>query len=398
LMAERLSQASTASSDDASRLPLLPNRQPGYHPPAHPQSPPISKNPHISPSEHNNSNSSSIGASPRSSIVLVRADGTGVCMDGSAHSWKQVYPPQLWCVACGCLLCCGPLYCLRHPQRHCRKCGIVIKHPILLNHKRKSCDGVSLAFYLMWSLGDLFNLAGALMEGLILTAILLPLYYILTDCVVLLQFYIYRNNHVCSCAVSTHAADEESALITANACSVDDNNDLHHRCDDSSCPCQIHHNHESHSHGDQTTISSRSTRYILLCLVAALLLATFAAHYYHVNKHWFDHIDKRRAAAQLLGYLSAAVYLGAYIPQLIRNYRTKSTEGLSLLMFILVIVANVTYCLSILTFHKPSREYIEKYASWLLGASGTIWLELGVLYQFHLYRRNHNSDIQSTDN
>ncbi|KAJ2515101.1 putative vacuolar membrane transporter for cationic amino acids, partial [Coemansia sp. RSA 2049] len=35
-------------------------------------------------------------------------------------------------------------------------CWIVVLAPqIHLNHKRKSCDGVSLAFYLMWSLGDL---------------------------------------------------------------------------------------------------------------------------------------------------------------------------------------------------------------------------------------------------
>ncbi|KAJ1786033.1 hypothetical protein LPJ59_006013, partial [Coemansia sp. RSA 2399] len=78
-------------------------------------------------------------------------------------------------------------------------CWIVVLAPqIYLNYKRKSCDGVSLAFYLMWSLGDVFNLAGATMEGLIFTAILLPLYYIFTDCIVLWQFYIYRNNHVCA--------------------------------------------------------------------------------------------------------------------------------------------------------------------------------------------------------
>ncbi|KAJ1648263.1 hypothetical protein LPJ64_000419 [Coemansia asiatica] len=275
-------------------------------------------------------------------------------------------------------------------------CWIVVLFPqIMLNHKRKSCDGVSLAFYLMWSLGDLFNLAGALMEGLILTAILLPLYYILTDCVVLLQFYIYRNNHVCSCDVSSHVsshvADEESALVAAHhpqnhACSVEDEE---HRCDDTSCQCQLHNCHQVRS--DQPA-NGRSTRYTLVFMALVLVIATFVVHYYHANRDWFDHIDKRRAIAQLLGYMSAAVYLGAYIPQLVRNYKTKSTEGLSLLMFILVIVANVTYCLSILTFHRPSREYLEKYASWLLGASGTIWLELGVLYQFYLYRRNHSSD------
>ncbi|KAJ2725026.1 putative vacuolar membrane transporter for cationic amino acids, partial [Coemansia sp. Benny D115] len=107
---------------------------------------------------------------------------------------------------------------------------------------------------------------------------------------------------------------------------------------------------------------------------------------------WLSHIDIRSAFAQLCGYISATVYLSAYIPQLVRNYRTKSTEGLSMLMFILVIMANLTYCLSILTFQLPSKEHLQKYASWLLGAAGTIWLELGILYQFYIYRHNSHGE------
>ncbi|KAJ2850119.1 hypothetical protein J3B02_003708 [Coemansia erecta] len=129
-MAQRLSQAASSSSNssskDTSRQPLLPSRPVVYQPPAQPQSlTATSKDICRESSER-----SSVDASPQGSIVLVRADGSGVCMDGSAHSWKQVYPPHLWCIACGCLLCCGPLYCFRHPQKHCRKCGIVIKHPV----------------------------------------------------------------------------------------------------------------------------------------------------------------------------------------------------------------------------------------------------------------------------
>ncbi|KAJ2490510.1 hypothetical protein IWW37_003070, partial [Coemansia sp. RSA 2050] len=104
---------------------------------------------------------------------------------------------------------------------------------------------------------------------------------------------------------------------------------------------------------------------------------------------WLDHVNLRHVATQFCGYASATVYLSAYIPQLVENYRSKSTEGLSMLMFILVILANTTFCLSVLTFQKPTYEYLRKYASWLLGASGTIWLELAVLYQFYCYRNNY---------
>ncbi|KAJ1864067.1 putative vacuolar membrane transporter for cationic amino acids [Coemansia sp. RSA 2703] len=238
----------------------------------------------------------------------------------------------------------------------------------------------------MWSLGDLFNLAGALMENLIFTAILLPLYYILTDCIVLSQFYIYRDNRHCSDGhLEEGHVDEERALLS--------NQHSSNACNESDC-------NEASQNGREHRIKSRlaSTNAILISLALCLLAVVFAVHYYHANLDWFKHIGMRQAIAQIFGYLSAAVYLGAYIPQLVRNYRTKSTEGLSMLMFILVIVANVTYCLSILTFQRPTREYMQKYASWLLGASGTIWLELGVLYQFFIYRSGQRSTRQSSQN
>ncbi|KAJ1894623.1 putative vacuolar membrane transporter for cationic amino acids [Kickxella alabastrina] len=258
-------------------------------------------------------------------------------------------------------------------------CWVVVLFPqIHLNYKRKSCDGISLTFYLMWSLGDLLNLVGAVMENLIITAVLLPLYYILTDGIIIWQFYSYRSNHPRPDSELDSEADEESWLI------------LHPSPNQSNC--------DNNEHAIFSTICCPHSALI----GAGLLLAGgFALYYcsaylvrpkahsflYACAIDWFAHVNLRREVGQLCGYISAVVYLGAYIPQLVKNYRTKSTEGLSMLTFVLVILGNVTYCLSILTLERPTREYLEKYAAWLLGASSTIWLELGILYQFYIYRR-----------
>ncbi|KAJ1893487.1 putative vacuolar membrane transporter for cationic amino acids [Kickxella alabastrina] len=244
-------------------------------------------------------------------------------------------------------------------------CWVVVLFPqIHLNYKRKSCDGISLTFYLMWSFGDLLNLVGAVMGNLIITAVLLPLYYILTDGIIIWQFYSYRNNHPRLDGELDGEADEESWLI------------LHPSPDQSNC--------DNNEHAIFSTICCPHSALI----GAGLLLAGgFALYYCSAYLDWFAHVDLRWAVGQLCGYISAVVYLGAYIPQLVKNYRTKSTEGLSMLTFVLVILGNVTYCLSILTLQRPTREYLEKYAAWLLGASSTIWLELGILYQFYIYRR-----------
>jgi len=37
------------------------------------------------------------------------------------------------------------------------------------------------------------------------------------------------------------------------------------------------------------------------------------------------------------------LYLGARLPQIAKNYREKSCEGLSLLFFILSVIGNLTY-------------------------------------------------------
>jgi hypothetical protein len=47
--------------------------------------------------------------------------------------------------------------------------------------------------------------------------------------------------------------------------------------------------------------------------------------------------------AEILGYASAVCYLGARIPQIIKNQRDRSCEGLSLLFFILSLLGNATY-------------------------------------------------------
>ncbi|KAJ2304923.1 putative vacuolar membrane transporter for cationic amino acids [Coemansia sp. RSA 2706] len=217
-------------------------------------------------------------------------------------------------------------------------CWVFVLVPqVYLNHKRKSCAGVSLAFYLLWALGDLLNLAGALLENLLFTAILLPAYYIFTDAIVLSQFYYYRKS-------AGDGSGERLPLVGAAA---------------------------------EKRPGRLATWHVLAGGLAAAVLVLAA---------W---LAPRSVVAQVCGYASAAVYLGAYVPQIVHNYRERSTEGLSMLMFVVVTIANITYCMSILTAQTPTHEYLRKYAAWLLGAAGTIGLELIILYQFYIYRHSH---------
>lgn len=72
-----------------------------------------------------------------------------------------------------------------------------------------------------------------------------------------------------------------------------------------------------------------------------------------------DLSDSNPAGAQFLGYISAVLYLTARLPQIYKNYREQSCEGLSLLFFILSLMGNGTYGGGIL-FHSLESNYVMK--------------------------------------
>jgi len=84
---------------------------------------------------------------------------------------------------------------------------------------------------------------------------------------------------------------------------------------------------------------------------------------------------------QVFGWGCAALYLGSRIPQVVKNFRRKSTEGLSLLFFLFACLGNITYVLSIVSLSLDLR-YLFVNLSWLAGSAGTLLLDGLVHYLF----------------
>ena len=136
---------------------------------------------------------------------------------------------------------------------------------------------------------------------------------------------------------------------------------------------------------------------------------------------------------QAFGYLCAILYLGSRVPQLLLNYRRKSTEGVSLLFFLFACMGNLTYVLSIFAYEpscarlegfgasfdgrqsakSPSAimrgvgdcrksewtadygRYILVNLSWIIGSAGTLFLDMGVFAQFWWYQGNQAPSSES---
>jgi len=105
---------------------------------------------------------------------------------------------------------------------------------------------------------------------------------------------------------------------------------------------------------------------------------------------------------QIFGWFCAVLYLGSRIPQILLNFRRKSTEGVSVLFVLFACIGNLTYVLSILAYEahcsgkhghcakgeasKLYARYILVNASWLAGSLGTLFLDIAISAQFIMYR------------
>ncbi|KAE8449646.1 hypothetical protein EG329_007976 [Mollisiaceae sp. DMI_Dod_QoI] len=116
---------------------------------------------------------------------------------------------------------------------------------------------------------------------------------------------------------------------------------------------------------------------------------------------------------QIFGYFCAVLYLGSRIPQLLLNYRRKSTEGVSMLFFLFACIGNLTYVLSIFAYepnctgkhgkcHRGEAaslygRYIAVNASWLAGSLGTLFLDAAIFIQFFLYREEGEAEDSAVE-
>lgn len=230
--------------------------------------------------------------------------------------------------------------------------------------EKKSADGLSLGFVGLWAVGDVLNLAGSIWAHLVPTTIVVGLYYILSDVVIICEVLYYRT---VARAKNQLEAEEETSLLNPSA-------DL------------------------QNNFSSNSCLQTVLYNVAACVAVTVlgvAGWYVSVllvnddaepNNPQTDHI---MAGPQILGYTSAVLYLCARIPQIIKNYRKKKTDGLALLFFIFSVFGNLTYATSILIYSQD-LEYVLANIPWLLGSLGTLAFDFMILAQFLIY--NHEGE------
>lgn len=320
---------------------------------------------------------------------------------------------------------------------------------------------------MIWLLGDFFNIFGAVLQGVLPTMTILAVYYTLADIVLLGQCFWYKGftlkDEVKSSDDEEESDDDEeeeeeteNAPLLSDARQTINGNGYHSfpRENGIYTPPTIADIDRRHSSSTQHSFrerylsidgthlspvtplldadseaaarskpatrhsSSQSTTQTILFNLGTIVLVCAAG----VLGWWLSTRSKPNKSpsedtpstplefnlwGQVFGYICTALYLGSRVPQLLLNYRRKSTDGISMLFFLFACIGNLTYVLSIVAY-KPVCEapkhcepgearsiygrYIAVNLSWLLGSFGTLVLDAFVFVQYFLYRKDDESD------
>ncbi|KIV91151.1 hypothetical protein PV10_05723 [Exophiala mesophila] len=323
-------------------------------------------------------------------------------------------------------------------------CWVVVFSPqIIENFRRGSTEGLSVVFIVIWLAGDVFNILGAILQGVLPTMIILAIYYTLADIVLLGQVFYYRGftltDHV---ANDDHRHDrhtngdagETRPLLHSGSQTQPPSRDEHDRSRSTTSQLQRHLSvdgthlspvtplHDPVKPDDSPSIRNAkptgTVQTILFNIFAILLVCAagvfgwwIGAHKTHGRRHQVEDDDSQPlefdTLGQIFGYLCAVLYLGSRLPQLLLNYKRKSTEGVSLLFFLFACIGNLTYVMSIFAYsplcRKPGHcepgesraiysRYIAVNASWIAGSLGTLLLDMAIFVQFFLYQTADDDD------
>ncbi|ORE06071.1 PQ-loop-domain-containing protein [Rhizopus microsporus var. microsporus] len=220
-------------------------------------------------------------------------------------------------------------------------CWLIVFTPQLWeNYRRKSGDGLSMTFLVIWLAGDVFNLLGVIMQDLLVTMFFLALYYTVADMGLIWQVIYYQHKKLPS--DDEESVSERSSLLNSYV----------------------------HKKKEQVQSSKYHTLFNWISALS-IVLVTIVSCYTYYNVHQTHDTSGITWLPQLMGWLSALLYVGSRIPQLVKNYKNQSTEGLSIGMFLCAVMGNIFYTASIF-LKSTDVDYIWKNMSWIVGSVGTL--------------------------
>lgn len=241
-------------------------------------------------------------------------------------------------------------------------CWIFLLLPQLVeNYRNSSAEAISLAFIFVWFIGDVCNLIGALWASLVPVIIAIAIYFCIADGVLIGQclYYGIRNKRrEARRMLRRETSVSEVTESTTSASREDEPLLSRERSGSYAIPGSMQRRSSQTSNRSRRRTSSSAQRARneqlakileesdengvrlwfknVLSVLGILVVGAVGWGIAYRTGAWKPtpmekdvDVEEMAAGAQILGYASAVAYLGARIPQIIKNWREKSCEGKS---------------------------------------------------------------------
>ncbi|KAI9013875.1 PQ loop repeat-domain-containing protein [Phycomyces nitens] len=243
---------------------------------------------------------------------------------------------------------------------------------VIKNYRLGNADSLSFLFLAVWLTGDVANYIGCVITNQLPFQRYLAIYFTAVDALLCVQWlyyvrYLGRTSLVSSnsqgdglervsteTAIKPGYAEREPLLIAA--------------------PSKKNYT---------KTANSATTAFLMIAFVTFANPPSVLVSSDDMYTRMSD--DTTIWVGRLFAWICTFLYLSSRVPQIVRNYRRRSVEGLSMALFFFAAMGNLTYSLSIFANPHATRYTMLEAVPYLLGSAGTLVFDGTIFLQYMLY-------------
>ncbi|ORZ16205.1 PQ loop repeat-domain-containing protein [Absidia repens] len=268
---------------------------------------------------------------------------------------------------------------------------------VIKNYRLGEAESLSFSFLTVWLIGDVANFIGCISTHQLPFQLYLSIYFIIIDTILCLQYlyyvkypsnmlrrWIHQHNDQ-ELKINIEVPNEETRLLPSQK-----NDEIYQ-------PSSFYHS---------TTTTKSTTTLMMIGLFTFYSTSTFLNGHNNASLTTMESYEAVTAAAdaemfnssfsqqqddmiwigRFFAWLCTFLYLASRLPQIIKNFRRRSVEGLSMALFFFAACGNLTYVLSIFTNPHATRKTILEAVPYLLGSAGTLCFDGTIFGQYLVWR------------